>query len=278
MKPNELRTLGRSGLAVSPLTLGTMTMGNTEWGSPDEESSKIFHRYVDAGGNSIDTADVYAGGRSEELVGRFLAERNLRDHVVLGHQERVQRRRQQPTGRRREPEEHPPGAGGVAAAARDGLHRPVLAARLGPGDSGRGDPADLRRPGAQRPDPLLRLLGTCRPGSPSARPPWPRRMACRARSPCSSSTRWWNGPSSASTCRPRDSSGWASCRGARWPADSWPASTPRLKPEPTGQGRLSGNNPFGDSKFSEHNWRVLEELRTVADELGHPRARSRWPG
>ena len=83
MKLNELRTLGRSGLAVSPLTLGTMTMGNPDWGSPDEVSRAIFNRYVDAGGNSIDTADVYGGGRSEELVGQFIAERKLRDRVVL---------------------------------------------------------------------------------------------------------------------------------------------------------------------------------------------------
>lgn len=79
----DLRTLGRSGLAVSPLTLGTMTMGNPEWGSPEDVSAEIFNAYVDAGGNSIDTADVYAGGRSEELVGRFIAERKLRDRVVL---------------------------------------------------------------------------------------------------------------------------------------------------------------------------------------------------
>ncbi len=83
MTLNDLRTLGRSGLAVSPLTLGTMTMGNTDWGSPDADAAAIFNAYVDAGGNAIDTADGYAGGRSEELVGRFIAERRLRDRVVL---------------------------------------------------------------------------------------------------------------------------------------------------------------------------------------------------
>ncbi len=83
MPLNDLRTLGRSGLPVSPLTLGAMTMGNTGWGSPDDVSATIFNAYVDAGGNAIDTADVYSGGRSEELVGRFIAERGLRDRVVL---------------------------------------------------------------------------------------------------------------------------------------------------------------------------------------------------
>ena len=80
---DDLRTLGRSGLPVSPLTLGTMTMGNPGWGSSDEDSAAIFNAYVDAGGNSVDTADVYGGGRSEELLGGFIADRGLRDQLVV---------------------------------------------------------------------------------------------------------------------------------------------------------------------------------------------------
>ncbi len=83
MKLSDLTTLGRSGLPVSPLCLGTMTFGNKGWGSPDDVSRHIFNSYVDGGGNFIDTADVYSGGRSEELVGGFIAERKLRDQVVL---------------------------------------------------------------------------------------------------------------------------------------------------------------------------------------------------
>lgn len=83
MKPNDLRTLGRSGLPVSPFALGTMTFGNSAWGSPDDVSKAIFDAYVDAGGNFVDTADVYSSGRSEELVGRFVRERGLRDRIVL---------------------------------------------------------------------------------------------------------------------------------------------------------------------------------------------------
>ncbi|HEV2351187.1 MAG TPA: aldo/keto reductase [Terriglobia bacterium] len=77
-------TLGRSGLRVSPLALGTMTFG-TEWGWGTEEklSRDIFNRYVDAGGNFVDTADMYTGGSSEKMVGEFIRERNLRDRVVL---------------------------------------------------------------------------------------------------------------------------------------------------------------------------------------------------
>ena len=84
MQLNEYSTLGRSGLRVSPLCLGTMTFG-TEWGWGAEESvsRSLFDRYIEQGGNFIDTADGYTGGKSEELVGKFIADRGLRDRVVL---------------------------------------------------------------------------------------------------------------------------------------------------------------------------------------------------
>ena len=83
MQLSDLRTLGRSGLPVSPLALGAMTFGNKKWGSPDDVSSQIFKAYVEAGGNFIDTADVYAGGRSEELLGGYIEDLKLRDKIVL---------------------------------------------------------------------------------------------------------------------------------------------------------------------------------------------------
>ena len=84
MKLNEYVTLGRSGLAVSPLCLGTMTFG-TEWGwGNDEDASRaIFNRYLERGGNFIDTADGYTNGKSEEMIGKFLKETSARDKVVL---------------------------------------------------------------------------------------------------------------------------------------------------------------------------------------------------
>lgn len=84
MRLNEYTTLGRSGLRVSPLCLGTMTFG-TEWGWGVEQdlARSLFDRYTEAGGNFIDTADGYTAGKSEEMVGRFIAERNLRDRIVL---------------------------------------------------------------------------------------------------------------------------------------------------------------------------------------------------
>ena len=83
MKMNEYVTLWRSGLRVSPLCLGTMTFGNSRWGSEDEESRAIFDAYVGAGGNFLDTADGYALGESEKLLGRFVAETKLRDRLVI---------------------------------------------------------------------------------------------------------------------------------------------------------------------------------------------------
>ncbi len=83
MSLSHYRTLGRSGLAISPLALGTMTFGTARWGSGEDASRGVFNAYVDAGGNFIDTADVYSSGRSEEMVGTFIAERALRDSIVL---------------------------------------------------------------------------------------------------------------------------------------------------------------------------------------------------
>ncbi|MGV9008790.1 aldo/keto reductase [Brevundimonas sp.] len=83
MTLTDYRTLGRSGLVVSPLALGAMTFGTARWGSAEDVSREVFNAYVDAGGNFVDTADVYSGGRSEEMVGRFIAERGLRDQMVV---------------------------------------------------------------------------------------------------------------------------------------------------------------------------------------------------
>ena len=71
----KLRQLGRTGMRVSDLCLGTMTFGNTQWGCNEETSRRIVDRFVDAGGNFIDTADVYVGGVSEEILGRAIGER-----------------------------------------------------------------------------------------------------------------------------------------------------------------------------------------------------------
>ncbi|MFI6344765.1 aldo/keto reductase [Streptomyces sp. NPDC050560] len=76
----KYRTLGRTGIKVSPYCLGAMMFGAV--GNPDQdEAVRVIHRALDAGVNFVDTADVYSSGESEEIVGRALKGR--RDRVVL---------------------------------------------------------------------------------------------------------------------------------------------------------------------------------------------------
>jgi aryl-alcohol dehydrogenase-like predicted oxidoreductase len=78
-------SLGRSGLRVSPMCLGAMTFGlDWGWGSDVEESRKILDRYIDAGGNFIDTANGYTKGHSEAIIGEHLGRHAARrDRVVI---------------------------------------------------------------------------------------------------------------------------------------------------------------------------------------------------
>jgi aryl-alcohol dehydrogenase-like predicted oxidoreductase len=79
---DDFRLLGRSGLRVSPLALGTMTFGaGSEWGSTDDEARQIFDRYVERGGNFVDTANFYGNGGSERLLARLVKGR--RDGIVI---------------------------------------------------------------------------------------------------------------------------------------------------------------------------------------------------
>lgn len=75
--------LGRSGIRVSELALGTMTFGDDwGWGASQETSARLLDLYAEAGGNVIDTASNYTGGMSESIIGRALKGR--RDRFVLG--------------------------------------------------------------------------------------------------------------------------------------------------------------------------------------------------
>jgi len=76
----EYRKLGRSGVLVSPLCLGTMNFGGS---TNEEDSFSIMQKAVDGGINFFDTANVYNKGDSERITGKFLKEKNIRDQVVL---------------------------------------------------------------------------------------------------------------------------------------------------------------------------------------------------
>jgi aryl-alcohol dehydrogenase-like predicted oxidoreductase len=78
----RFKQLGRSGLVVSDLCLGTMIFGEESVrGTAPGEAERMIHRFLDAGGNFVDTADVYAGGHPEEVLGKALQGR--RDQVVV---------------------------------------------------------------------------------------------------------------------------------------------------------------------------------------------------
>ncbi len=78
----KYRYLGKTGLLVSRISLGTMTFGAKDWGCDRTTSSEMIHRYLEAGGNFIDTADIYAGGVSEEIVGEAVKGQKRGDIVI----------------------------------------------------------------------------------------------------------------------------------------------------------------------------------------------------
>jgi aryl-alcohol dehydrogenase-like predicted oxidoreductase len=85
------RLLGRSGLRVSPLSLGTMTFGaDWGWGADEDEARRLFDTYVDRGGNFIDTASMYTNGSSERLLGKFLTDK--REELVIATKYTMSRR------------------------------------------------------------------------------------------------------------------------------------------------------------------------------------------
>ena len=119
------KLLGRSGLRVSELCLGTMTFGEDwGWGASSDESRRIFDTFAEAGGNFIDTANAYTNGSSEKIVGELIAPD--RDKWVLaskyslplnmGAPDRRPQRQRQP------PEKYAAVRGGQPEAAEHGGH------------------------------------------------------------------------------------------------------------------------------------------------------------
>src|SRR6201996_8979290 len=85
MPLNHYVTLGRSGLRVSPFCLGTMTFGeDLGWGTGVEESQKILDRYIELGGNFLDTANFYTKSHSEKIIGDHVGRLpSRRDRLVI---------------------------------------------------------------------------------------------------------------------------------------------------------------------------------------------------
>ena len=272
MSLNAFRTLGRSGLIVSPLALGTMTFGTPRWGAPDEVSESIFRAYVDAGGNFIDTADVYAKGRSEELIGDYMRDRSLRDQLVLATKF---------TFHGGEPGN--PNAGGNG---RKNMYRAIEGSlrRL------RTDYIDLYWMHAwdlvTPVEEVLQSLGDLvRAGKIryfgfSDVPAWytakgaaiatahsvPAPIALQLEySLVERSIEREHLPAACD-------SGLGICPWSPLAGGFLAGKYQRTDEGATGQGRLIGSNPFGNQKFSDRNWRVLDALQTVAAQVDRPLA------
>jgi len=271
MPLTDFRTLGRSGLVVSPLTLGTMTFGTPRWGSADEVSQQIFNAYVDAGGNFLDTADVYAKGRSEELVGNYIKERGLRDQLVLATKFAFNTSPGNP---------HAGGNGrkNIYQSLESSLRRlqtdyvdlywlhvwdmvtPVEEVLQTLGDLVRAGKiryfgfSDIPAWYATKAATLAQIHGVPGPIALQLEYSLVERSIEREHLPaareCGLSVLPWS-PLAAGFLA---------------------GKYPREAPKASGEGRLSGSNPFGDSKFTGHNWQVLEVLRMVAAELNRPLA------
>ncbi|MCF7700037.1 aldo/keto reductase [Loktanella sp. M215] len=275
MTLTRYRALGRSGLVVSPLCLGTMTFGPGDWGVEEAEARAIFEAYRDAGGNFVDTADIYAGGVSEEFVGKFIKQTGTRDDIVLATKFGF-------NGSRSPLADHPSRAGNPHAggAGAKNIHRALDASlkRLGT------DYIDLYWmhiwDGVTPVEEIVQTLGDLvragkiRHYAFSDMPAW---LAMKAAT--IASERRVPGPIALQVeyslvARDVEAEHFAAAREGGMGVMPWsPLAggflTGKYKRDNTATtGRLSGPNPFGDSKFSDRNWDILAVVNATAAEQG----------
>ena len=285
MSLTAFRTLGRSGLVVSPLALGSMTFGPGEWGADEAASRAIFQAYRSAGGNFIDTADIYSGGESERLVGQFIKETGSRDEMVLSTKFAFN------------------GSSSPLAAPQGGSGNPN-AGGAGAKNIRRALDASLKRLGTDYIDlywmhiwdgvtpaeEIVQTLGDLvRTGkiryfALSDMPAW---LAMKAAT--LAAERRVPGPIAIQVeyslvARDVEGEHFPAAREAGMGVMPWsPLAggflTGKYRREDTSNsGRLSGANPFGQSKFADRNWEVLSTLQAVAEEADRPSAQValRW--
>ena len=275
----DYRTLGRSGLVVSPISLGTMTFGTTGWGADASVARSIFNAYREAGGNFVDTADIYAGGASEELVGRFIKEGSHRDEIVLATKFAFNASASPLTASsagRGNPNAGGNGAKNIFRALEGSLRR------LGT------DYIDLYWmhiwDGVTPVEEIVQTLGDLvRAGKIryfafSDMPAWVAMKAATI-----AAERRVPGPIAMQVeyslvARDIEREHIPAAREAGMGVMPWSPLAGGLltgkyrRDDTGGTGRLSGSNPFGDSKFTDRNWAVLDVLRAVAAEQARPMA------
>lgn len=265
MSLTDFRTLGRSGLVVSPQALGTMTFGTGRWGTDEKASRAIFDAYRSEGGNFVDTADVYAGGESESMVGRFLAETRSRDEIVLATKFGFNASRGNPN------------AGGTGAK---NIHR-ALDQSLKRLQTDRIDLYWLHvwdgvTPVEEIVQTFAQLVqaGKVLHYGLSDVPAWfamktatiaaERRLAA----PVALQVEY------SLVAREVENEHFPAAREAGMGVVPWSPlaggflTGKYLPGETSVKGRLSGPNPLGNSKFTEVNWNILAEVQAVAQEMG----------
>ena len=285
MTLTNFRTLGRSGLVVSPLALGTMTFGPGGWNADDATARSIFDAYRDAGGNFIDTADIYSGGESETLVGRFIKDTQSRDDIVLATKFAFNASASPLAAAQGHVGN--PNAGGAGAK---NIHRALHASlkRLGT------DYIDLYWmhiwDGVTPVEEIVQTLGDLvRAGKIryyglSDMPAW---LAMKAAT--IANERRVPGPIAMQleyslVARDVEAEYFPVAREAGMGIMPWsPLAggflTGKYTRGDTGNtGRLSGPNPFGDSKFTDRNWDILDMLREIERNLTALWHKLRWPG
>lgn len=277
----NFRTLGRSGLVVSPLCLGTMTFGPGDWGADEATSRGIFDAYRNAGGNFVDTADVYSGGVSEELVGKFIRDTASRDDIVLATKFAFNTSASPLT--KNQSGNGNPNAGGAGAK---NIHRALNESlrRLGT------DYIDLYwmhiwdgvTPVEEIVETLCDLVraGKIRYYALSDMPAW---LAMKAAT--IASERHYPRPIAMQleyslVARDVESEHIPAAIEAGMAVMPWSPlaggflSGKYKRDDASNTGRLSGANPFGDSKFTNRNWDILDVLTSVAGELDCPVAQA----
>ena len=276
----EHRTLGRTGMQVSTFCLGTMVLG--AWGNTDhDECVGMIHTALDAGVNFVDTADIYAFGESEEIVGRAL--RGRRDDVIVATKFFNAMGEDPERARALAAVDHA-GRRGQPAPPRDRLDRPLPGAPPRPGHRPGRDPRRAVRPGPRR---ARSAPSAPRPSRPSS---WWKRSGRRSaaatnvRPRSSRRTRSWPGRSRPACCRPACATAWACWCGRRSTAAGSPASTGTAALASSSRAERTPEHFDFGGPIHDRKMAVVEELaaarrggRADAPRPG-PRLRARPPG
>lgn len=283
MASPNFRTLGRSGLVVSQFALGTMTFGANRWGSDAAASRVVFDAYVAEGGNFIDAADVYSGGRSEEMIGDFIKDTGLRDRLVVATKAGFPRE----VG-------HPMAGGSGSKNIHTGLDGSLRRLQADYVDLFWLHVWDMVTPAAEVLQTMAGLIrsGKIRYYGLSNVPAWfAAQMATLALA------HGLPGPIALQvqySLTDRDAErehigaakefgmgvyGWSPLGGGlltgKYTRDAVMANAPAGFELPStgasgveeSTGRLNGANPFGATKFNEQNWAILDVVRAVASQL-----------